>query len=75
MMSSVPRDLLLQMSQAKTAEKKRQKLTQGDLAKMAGVSVRTVASIEAGSMSVAAGSYVLLLFTLGLSVVVERTEP
>ena len=75
MMSSVPRDLLLQMSQAITAEKKRQKLTQGDLAKMAGGSVRTVASIEAGSMSVAAGSYVLLLFTLGLSVVVERTEP
>jgi transcriptional regulator with XRE-family HTH domain len=45
----------------------RRKLTAGQVAERAGISRRTLVSVEKGSPSVAMGTYVQVLFVLGLA--------
>jgi transcriptional regulator with XRE-family HTH domain len=45
----------------------RRKLTAGQVAERAGISRRTLVSLEKGAPSVAMGTYVQVLFVLGLS--------
>lgn len=61
-----------QIGQVIQAERKRHRLTQGELAKIAGLGINFVSQAESGKVSIHAGKWLLLLGALGLSLVIDE---